>query len=69
MNTTPHDAAAWVAGYVEYLWDLVGAANTTRARHLPTIRRFIAACSGPGGIDWTELSVQRKRCSAAIVPG
>ena len=37
----------------------MGAADTTRARHLPTIRRFIAACSGSGGSDWTELSVQR----------
>ncbi len=59
MNTTPHDTAAWVAGYVDYLRDLVGAADTTRARHLPTVRRFIAACSGPGGPDWTGLSVQQ----------
>ncbi len=59
MNTTPHDAAAWVAGYVDYLRDLVGAADTTQTRHLPTIRRFIAACSGPGDVDWTELSVRQ----------
>ena len=59
MNTTPHDTAAWVAGYVDCLRDLVGAADITRARHLPTVRRFIAACSGPGGPDWTGLSVQQ----------
>ncbi len=58
MDTTHHDAA-WVAGYADYLRDLVGAADATRARHLPTVRRFIAACSGPGGPDWTGLSVQQ----------
>ncbi len=59
MDTTYRDAAAWVAGYADYLRDLVGAADATRARHLPTVRRFITACSGPGGPDWTGLSVQR----------
>ena len=59
MDTTHRDAAAWVAGYADYLRDLVGAADATRARHLPTVRRFIAACSGPGGPDWTRLSVQQ----------
>lgn len=58
MDTTHRDAA-WVAGYSEYLRDLVGAADATRARHLPTVRRFIAACSGPGVPDWTRLSVQQ----------
>jgi len=59
MDTRHRDAAAWVAGYADYLRDAVGAADTTRARHLPTVRRFIAACSGLGGPDWTGLSVQR----------
>ena len=59
MNTTYRDAAAWAAGYANYLRDAVGAADATRARHLPTVRRFIAACYGPGGSDWTGLSVQR----------
>ncbi len=59
MDTTHRDAAAWVAGYADYLRDMVGAAGTTRARHLPTVRRFIATCSGPGGPDWTGLSVQQ----------
>jgi site-specific recombinase XerD len=27
-------------------------------RYLPTVQRFIAACSGPGAPDWTGLSVQ-----------
>ncbi|MBV9621916.1 MAG: tyrosine-type recombinase/integrase, partial [Gammaproteobacteria bacterium] len=48
-----------VTGYTDYLRDAVGAADATRARHLPTVRRFIAACSGPGGPDWTGLSVQQ----------
>ena len=59
MDTTYRDAAAWAAGYADYLRDAVGAADATRARHLPTVRRFIAACYGPGGSDWTGLSVQR----------
>lgn len=60
MHTTDHAAvAAWVSGYADYLRDAVGAADATRARHLPTVRRFIAACSGPGGPDWAGLSVQR----------
>lgn len=60
MHTTHHDdAAAWVGGYAGYLRDAVGAADATRARHLPTVRRFIAACSGPDGPDWAGLSVQR----------
>ena len=59
MDTTHRDAAAWVAGYADYLRNLVGAADTTRARHLPTLRRFIVACSGPDGPDWAGLSVQQ----------
>jgi integrase/recombinase XerD len=60
MDTTHHNTAeTWVAGYADYLRDAVGAADATRARHLPTVRRFIAACSGPGGPDWTGLSVQQ----------
>ncbi len=60
MDTTHHNTAAtWVTGYADYLRDAVGAADATRARHLPTVRRFIAACSGPGGPDWTSLSVQQ----------
>lgn len=59
MDTTHRDAAAWVAGYADYLRDAVGAAGATRVRHLPTVRRFIAACAGSGVPDWTGLSVQR----------
>lgn len=59
MDTTYCDAAAWVAGYADYLRDLVGAADTTRLRHLPTVRRFIAAFCGPCGPDWSGLSVQQ----------
>jgi site-specific recombinase XerD len=58
MDTTHNDAAFWIAGYTDYLRDVVGAADTTRLRYLPTIQRFIAACSGPGIPDWTGLSVQ-----------
>ena len=58
MDTTHRDAA-WIAGYTDYLRDAVGAADATRVRHLPTVRRFIAACSGPGTPDWTGLSVQQ----------
>jgi site-specific recombinase XerD len=59
MDTTNNDAASWIAGYADYLHDLVGATDSTRLRYLPTVRRFIAACSGPGAPDWTGLSVQR----------
>ena len=61
MDTTHRDAAAWIIGYADYLRDVLGAADTTRVRHLPTVRRFIAACSGQGASlpDWTGLSVQR----------
>jgi integrase/recombinase XerD len=60
MDTTHHNTAAiWVTGYADYLRDAVGAADATRVRHLPTVRRFIAACSGPSGPDWTGLSVQQ----------
>jgi site-specific recombinase XerD len=58
MDTTNNDAAFWIAGYTNYLRDVVGAADTTRLRYLPTVQRFIAACSGPGAPDWTGLSVQ-----------
>jgi len=58
MDTTNNDAAFWIAGYTDYLRDVVGAADTTRLRYLPTVQRFIAACSGPGAPDWTVLSVQ-----------
>ncbi len=59
MNTTNGDAAFWIAGYTDYLRDTIGAADTTRLRHLPTVRRFIAAYAGQGVPDWTGLSVQR----------
>lgn len=59
MDTTHRDAAAWAAGYVDYLRDALGAADATRARHLPIVRRFIAACAGPDAPDWTGLSVQQ----------
>jgi len=58
MDTTNSDAAFWIAGYADYLRDVVGAAESTRLRYLPTVRRFIAACSGPGAPDWTGLTVQ-----------
>ena len=59
MDTIPRDAATWAAGYVDYLRDALGAADTTRARHLPIVRRFITACAGPDAPDWTGLSVQQ----------
>jgi integrase/recombinase XerC len=59
MDTTNNDAAFWIAGYTDYLRDVVGAADPTRLRYLPTVRRFIAVCSGSGAPDWTGLSVQR----------
>jgi len=42
MDTTDNDAAFWIAGYTYYLRDVVGAADATRLRHLPTVQRFIA---------------------------
>jgi site-specific recombinase XerD len=57
MDTT-NDAGSWIAGYADYLRQVVGAADTTRLRYLPTIRRFIAASAGPDAPDWTGLSVQ-----------
>src|SRR5271165_1022871 len=59
MDTTNNDAAFWIAGYTDYLRDVVGAADATRLRHLPTVRRFIATHSGQGAPDWTGLCVQR----------
>jgi hypothetical protein len=59
IDTTNNDAAFWIAGYTDYLRDVVGAADTTQLRYLPTVRRFIATCSGPGAPDWTGLSVLR----------
>lgn len=38
---------------------MVEAATATRVRHLPIVRHFIAACSGPGATDWAGLSVQQ----------
>jgi hypothetical protein len=58
MDTTNNNAASWIAGYTDHLRDVVGAADTTRLRYLPTVQRFIAACSGPDAPDWTGLSVQ-----------
>jgi len=58
MDTTNSDATFWIAGYADYLRDVVGATDATRLRYLPTVRRFIAACSGPGAPDWIGLSVQ-----------
>jgi hypothetical protein len=40
MDTTNNDAAFWIAGYTDYLRDVVGAADTTQLRYLP---RFLAA--------------------------
>jgi site-specific recombinase XerD len=57
MDTT-NDAGSWIAGYADYLRQVVGASDTTRLRYLPTIRRFIAASAGPDAPDWTGLSVQ-----------
>ncbi len=59
MDTPNNDAAFWIAGYTGYLRDVVGAADTTQLRYLPTVRRFIATCSGSGASDWTCLSVLR----------
>ena len=59
MDTTNNDGAFWIAGYTDYLRDVVGAADTTQLRYLPTVRRFIATCSGSGTADWSCLSVLR----------
>src|SRR5208282_2140488 len=59
MDTTNNDAAFWIAGYTDYLRDVVGTADATPLRYLPTVRRFIATCSGLGAPDWTGLSVLR----------
>jgi hypothetical protein len=34
MDTTNRDAASWIAGYIDYLRDLVGAADTTQLHYL-----------------------------------
>lgn len=61
MDLTHRDADAWIAGYAHYLRDVLGAADATRLRHLLTVRRFVAACSGPGAPapEWTGLSFQQ----------
>jgi site-specific recombinase XerD len=59
MDTTNNDGDFWISGYIEYLRDVVGAANSTQLRYLPTVRRFIAICSESGTLDWTSLSVLR----------
>ena len=59
MDTTNNDGAFWIAGYTDYLRDVVGAADTTQLRYLPTVRRFIGTCSGSGAPDWSCLSVLR----------
>jgi site-specific recombinase XerD len=59
MDMPNNDVAFWIAGYIDYLRDVVGAANATQLRYLPTVRRFIATCSGSGTLDWTCLSVLR----------
>jgi len=41
------------------LRDALGAADATRARHLPIVRRFIAACAGPDASDWTGVFAQQ----------
>jgi site-specific recombinase XerD len=58
MDTTNSDAAFWIAGYTDYLRNVMGAVDATRLRHMPTVRRFIAAHSSQGIPDWTGLSVQ-----------
>ena len=60
MDTTDRNGAAtWLADYADYLRDVVGAATATRVRHLPIVRRFMAACCGPDATDWAGLSVQQ----------
>jgi hypothetical protein len=59
MDTTNNEAAFWIARYTDYLRDVVGAADATWLRHLPTVRRFIAVYCGLGAPDWTGLCVQR----------
>ena len=39
MDTRNIDATFWVAGYTDYLRDVVGAADTTSVRYLPTVQR------------------------------
>lgn len=59
MDTPNNDAGFWITGYTDYLRDVVGAADATQLRYLPTVRRFIANCSPSGAPDWTCLSVLR----------
>ena len=59
MDTAHDDAATWAADYVDYLRKTLGAADATRARHLPIVRRFVAACFGVEGPGWAGLSVQQ----------
>jgi hypothetical protein len=58
MDATNNGAACWIAGYTDYLRDVVGAADTARLRYLPTVQRFTAACSSSDAPDWAGLSVQ-----------
>lgn len=46
MDTANSGAAFWIAGHTDHPRDVAGAADATRARRLPTVRRFTAACSG-----------------------
>jgi site-specific recombinase XerD len=59
MDMTECDAAFWIADYTDYLRNVVGAADTTLLRYLPTVRHFIEANSVSNAPDWAGLSVQR----------
>jgi hypothetical protein len=40
MDTPNNNAAFWIAGYSDYLRDMVGAADTTRLRYVPAATRY-----------------------------
>ena len=55
MDTTNNDAAFWIAGYTDYLRDVVRRLIQRDLRYLPTVQHYIAVCSSSGDPDWSRF--------------